>query len=492
MEENMQYVYVPVTPKKPDAFRSGKREFIFGALILLFGWLLVNSIYFGGFNLGAAIALWGIILLSTGYLLLQGHKLTVYTGTLLVLCLVICGSFPRSDDGFVKFIMVCFLIMGVNLSLCLIAGQNRRSPKGISSLLDVPRTVFTLAISKADPALRGLFQGLRNSGAAGKKGGAIALGLVVAVPVLLILIPLLTSADAAFDALLSKLPKLKAEELIVTIIFGTALALYFYVRGTALQHTPKSEPAQRKDKGIPALTVNTVLIAVAVVYLAYLFSQLAYFSGGFSGILPEGYTVAQYARRGFFELAWLCAINLLIIALAIGLVKGKTPGFTKGICLFIGIVTVFLAASASAKMFLYIDSFGLTRLRVLTQVVILWLGLVTVLVCVWLFVPRLGYMKVTLILALVMGAVVAWADVDTVVARYNVNAYQTGKLETVDVIYLDELGHGAVPYIAQLTDDRDPEVAKTAQNALEHGYYTIHNFRDWNYVNHIAEKYYKE
>lgn len=482
----------PVTLNKPEAFPVGKGEFIFGALILLLGWLLVNSVWFGGFNLGAAIALWGIIAVSAGYLMHRGHKLTVYTGILLGLDLVICASFARSDDGFVKFVMVCFLIISVNLSLCLMAGQNRHSAKGITSLLDAGRSAFALGIGKVSPAMGGLFRGLRNSGSVGKKGSAIVLGLVIAFPVLLILIPLLIRADAAFDALLAKLPEVKLEDIIVTVGFGTLLAVFFYVRGTALHSAKKESPVTKKAKGIPALTVNTVLIAVGVVYAAYLLSQLAYFSGGFSGILPEDYTVAQYARRGFFELAWLCAINLGIIALAVGLVRGEAPKFTRLLCLFVGVVTVFLAASASAKMFLYIDSFGLTRLRVLTQVVIFWLGLTTVLMCIWLFVPKLSYMKAALILALVMGAAVAWADVDTVVARYNVNAYQTGKLETVDVYYLVDLGHGAVPYIAQLLDDANPKVANSAKNALRGWYVPQDDFRGWNYVNHIAKMYYTD
>lgn len=490
--ESQYHRYEPIEqPSRRKAFPAGKKEFIFGALILLLGWLFLNSIWFGGFNLGAAVSLGGIVLLSMIYLLTKGHKLTVYSGILLALSLVICGSFARSDDSFVKFIMICFLIISVNLSLCITAGQNRRTGSGITSLLDIFRTVFRLSIGKLGASLRGLFQGLRSSGSAGKKSGAVILGLAIALPVLLILIPLLTKADAAFDALLSKLPELKFEEIFVTLFFGTAFAVFFYVRATALSGAAKAEPVQSKGRGINPLTVNTVLIAVCVVYIAYLFSQLAYFSGGFSGILPEDYTVAQYARRGFFELAWLCAINLLIIALAVGLVRGSAPKFTRFLCLFIGIATVFLALSASAKMFMYIESFGLTRLRVLTQVIIFWLGLSTVVVCLWLFIPKLPYMKVALVLALVIGATVAWADVDTVVARYNVTAYQTGRLETVDVSYLEDLGHGAVPYIAQLKEDSDPEVAQAATDALAGEYYYANEkLRGWNYVNQIAETYF--
>jgi hypothetical protein len=169
---------------------------------------------------------------------------------------------------------------------------------------------------------------------------------------------------------------------------------------------------------------------------------------------------------------------------------GPAPLSTRILCAFIGVVTVFLVCTASAKMFLYIGSFGLTRLRVLTQVIMVFLGITTVLVAVWLFVPRLPYMKAVLLCALILGCAVSWADVDTVVAAYNVNAYQNGQLETVDLPYLKTQGESAVPYIAQLAGDADPEIAEDAAEFLVWGYYEgCQDFRDWNYVNHIAAQY---
>ena len=129
--------------------------------------------------------------------------------------------------------------------------------------------------------------------------------------------------------------------------------------------------------------------------------------------------------------------------------------------------------------------------RVLTQVIIFFLGITTIFVCIWLFVPKLPYMKAVLIAALVMGAVVAWADVDTVVARYNVNAYRSGQLESVDIWYLNELGDGAVPYIALLKEDSDPNVAASARSILTHtNFEEAEDFRGWNYVNHTAKDYF--
>ena len=490
MEEQQNYPF-PETPQRPF-FPTGKREFIFLLLILLTSWLLCNSVFYAGLNLGFAIFAGCAILFSTGYLIWRGHKLQVYSALLLVLSLVISASFARGGDAFVKFILFLFLILGSNLGLCLLAGQNGRSTGGITSLLDVFRTVFMLALGRCPKVFRGLRRGVEESGTLGRKGSAVGIGLVVSIPLLAIVIPLLVSADAAFEGVLELLPDWDLAEILISIIFGTALAGFFYCRGVALHHTPKGAAADRSRRGVSALTINTILVMIGIVYLAYLLSQLAYFSGGFAGILPEGYTTAEYARRGFFEMAWLCAINLAVMSLAVGLVtKEKTaPLFTRLLCLFLGLVTLFLVASASAKMFLYIGSFGLTRLRLLTQVIIFFLGITTVVVSLWLFVPKLAYMRVVLIAALVMGAAVAWADVDTVVARHNVNGYLEGRYVRIDVSYLDELGNGAVPYIAQLIDDPDPIISEKAKNALPNpAQANWDDFRDWNYANYIANKY---
>lgn len=482
---------VPQLPPRPF-FPVCAREIRFAGITLLTALSLCNFVIFGGFNLGFAIAAVACILCQAVYLLASGNKLTGYSGALLTLSIVIAASFARSDDGFVKFVMLCFLAVSGNLGLCLLAGQNRRDPSRAGSLADAGYTVFCLGVGKLPEATRGLRMAFHKSGPVGRKGGAVVLGLVIALPVLAVLIPLLIHADAAFAGLVARLPVFDFKELAYTLLFGTGAAWFQYTRGAALRHNPKRAPAVRNPgKGLSAITVGTVLGAVCSVYFVYLVSQLAYFVGGFAGILPEAYTAAEYARRGFFEMAWLCAINLGIMTLSMRLVrKEKEPPFgVRLLCLFIGIVTLFLVAAASAKMLLYIRSFGLTRLRVLTEVIMLWLGLTTFLVTIWLFYPKLPYMKLVLLAALLIGGAVSWADVDTQVARYNVTAYQAGKLETVDVWYLNTLSDGVVPYLQSLTQDDDPDIAAHAQYALElRGAYVAPDFRGWNYVNQEAKE----
>lgn len=490
---NMPWQWPEEAPAEPSlVLPAARKEGIYAAFILVWGLLICNSMIYGGLNLGFAIGAAAAIVTSAGYLIYSGCKPTAYSVALVALSLVIAASFARSDDSFIKFVMFLFLLAGVNLGLCLLAGKNRRNPGGVRSLADGFYAAFSLGLGKLPAAFRGMKLALANGGAAGRKGGAVALGLVIALPVLGILIPLLSKADAAFSGLLERLPAFDLGELLLTLLFGGALAAVLYTRGAALCREPKAPPKEpAKRVGMNCLTVNTILIAVDLVYAVYLASQLAYFVGGFAGILPEGFTAAAYARRGFFEMAWLCAINLAVMALAVALTgkTGPAPLGTRLLCLFIGVFTLFLTASASAKMFLYIHAYGLTRLRVLTEVIMVWLGLSTLFVTVWLFVPKLPYMKAVMLSALLIGGVVAWADVDTVVARYNVTAYQSGRLESIDLDHLSGLSSGAVPYIAQLTQDSDPAVARQAQQILQNWYLPEDSgLRGWNYAGESARE----
>lgn len=478
-------------PPEVPPFPVGRQEL--GLLILAVGCglLLSNTVLFYGFNLGFAVAVILTIVCTVAYLTATGCRLDGYNGALLGLSVVIAAGFARSDDGFVKFVMSGFLFLSVDLGLCLLAKQERRDAGRLGSLLDAPRSLLIMGVGQMSPAFRGVVASLKRGGPAVRKGGAVLLGLLLALPLLMVVIPLLISADAAFDGLVGLLPEFDLAEIIGTVIFGAVAAVVVFTRGVALRHKEKAAAAsQEQVRSLSRLTVDTVLISVGLVYIAYLISQLAYFVGGFSGILPEEFTLAEYARRGFFEMSWLCAIDLTVMAVAVGLVKkkdGKTPLSTRLLCLFIGLVTVFLVSTASAKMFLYIGSYGLTRLRVLTEVIMIFLGLSTVVVCLWLFLPKLRYMKVIVLLALVMGATVFWVDVDTVVAAYNVSAYQSGKLSSIDMDHLSELGGGAMPYVARLTEDPDVDVAARAKGILRrHDRSDDDDLRGWNYSHWYA------
>lgn len=480
----------PQPPVKPS-FGTGRREMRLFAVIAVISVLMADVTLYGGLNLGFALTAATGIVVTAGYLLHSGARLSGYSGSLLALSLLICGSFARSNDGFMKFVMLLFLLISANLGLCLLAGQNRRDPGGIGSLLDAPRALFSLGIGRMGEAMRGLNLARKELGTSGRNRTAVLTGVAVAVPVVAILISLLVSADAAFEGMLALVPRIDLMEPVLSLIIGGGLACVLYARGVALVREGKAPVPKKERRGVNPLTVNTVLIAVCAVYLVYLVSQLAYFSGGFSGILPEAYTMAEYARRGFFEMAWLCAMDLGLMTAAVALAKpqsGRAPRSTRVLCLLIGLVTLIFVTTASAKMWMYIGAYGMTRLRVLTEVIMIFLVLTTAMVSIWLFVPKLAYMKGILLAGLLLGGAVAWMDVDTAVAAYNVHAYQTGALESVDVAYLASLSNGAVPYLAELTEAADPQIARQARQCLENRSNDCTDIRAWTIAGALADR----
>ena len=157
-----------------------------------------------------------------------------------------------------------------------------------------------------------------------------------------------------------------------------------------------------------------------------------------------------------------------MVIIAIGQVRRepKTPWLTKALCLFILVFSLVLAVCSASKMGMYIGAYGLTRLRVLTSVFMVCVAVALVCVAIWILAPRFPYMQIVVLAVLAVGCFTGWMDVDTQVARYNVDAYLSGQLTTVDVDHLGGLSEGAVPQLARLLEAPDPQVQAEARAAL--------------------------
>ena len=481
MEQQPVYAFPPRAPKA--VFPTGKGELAFALWTLFFSLTTINGLLFGGAQLLFGLSMLALLGGTAFYLRRRGHRFGWYESTLLILCGLLATGYFISSDSYMGDWAFLILLTIPAMAFCIAAVQNRRNPGGILSLLDAGRATYALGFGSLGATGRGFREAFRRSGRIGRTTGAIATGLLISVPVLAVMIGELVSADAAFEGLLDLLPEFNLDESITTGILGVCLAIGLYARGVALHHGPKPRTGAKSLGGFNVLTVNTILFAVSGLYLVYLGSQLAYVVGGFSGILPEDFTLAEYARRGFFEMSRLCALNLTIMALGVGLTRKdeKSPLMTRLLALFIGLMTLFFVTAASAKMIMYIRSYGLTWSRVTTEAFMLWLAITTVLVSIWLFRASLPYMKLSMVVGLALVAVLFIGDVDARVAQYNVRAYQSGRLETVDVEYLRTLSDGAIPYLEELTRDADEKVAKDAINTLRY-YYSMEDadWRHWN------------
>ncbi|MFH7599701.1 DUF4173 domain-containing protein [Streptomyces racemochromogenes] len=211
-------------------------------------------------------------------------------------------------------------------------------------------------------------------------------GVVAAAALLLVFGALFASADAAFADLLGGLvPDVPVGEgplRILLFLAGTVLALAA-ARSAAAPHrwdAVKSRPGTARSRlewSLPLILLNLLFAGFNAVQLAVLF-------GGYDKVLEStGLTHAEYARQGFWQLLWATLFVLAVIALALRWAPRGTAGDRRLVRAVLGtlcLLTLVVVASAVRRMDLYVEAYGLTRLRLSVVAAELWLGLVIVLV----------------------------------------------------------------------------------------------------------------
>lgn len=299
-----------------------------------------------------------------------------------------------------------------------------------------------------------------------KKAGGVMLKVLIGL--CLTLIPTLIIAsqlsyDADFSALLSRIFSFEPVEIfshVGSILLGIPVGMYLYGayhasvnrRQDALTATA-CRKAATKLRIAPAVTVVTAVLPILFLYVLFFISQWKYYLSGFTGVLPQDYTYAEYAREGFFQLCFVCFLNLVILALISLFLRRREqtpPRLLRILSLVLAVFTLILIATALSKMALYIRMYGLTPKRVYATWGMLVLTALFLLIIVKQFVRRLQIVACSLVTAVVMFSALSLSGIDSLIASYNVRQYQAGNLVTVDISSFDRLGEAAVPAVADL------------------------------------------
>lgn len=442
-----------------------KRTAVTASLLAVFSILIADAVFWSRLGLEASLGLLGVALLSL-LVLLPHRRLTLYSAFLFVSTCALSVSLFVSDQRSVKTIAV-FAILFLYTLFLLDFMKIRRHPSGTwQSLWDWFYTAFALSFGRIAHGMRTLFSRKSDND---RRFGGVLLGVALALPVLLILLVLLMSADAAFEGLIGDITVGSVLKFFVSVFFGVGLFFLLFGRLAALPQTERTPASPRERKGIDNTVIITFLSLIHALYAAYLFSQLAYFFNAFSGLLGDGFTVAEYARRGFFEMSAVCSINLLILGAAAVLCRkkdGKRSKILTSLLTGLGFFSLLFIAISLSKMILYIQTFGLTHLRLYTSLFMVVMAVLVISILLRLYLPRIPYFKMAICTATILLTLLCYADADRLVAGYNVTAYQNGKLETIDVQALRLDSDAVIPYLKSLTSNKDPEVARQAKALL--------------------------
>lgn len=460
--------YYPAAPR-PTYFPTGKRERVYALFLLLASLMTADAYLWGGFGIAATVSTVFLASVSACYLLRGGKRWSVYGIFCFAAFLACAVQFTFSDDTEFNLLALADMVLLAAVAMLERADLRQYHDGSFRSIADLCYMIFALTFGKLGQAFYTLFHSEKSGEK--RKLGSVLLGILIALPVLAVVIPLLASSDAAFSAMLEHWLSFDyIGEAFIVLIFGLALFLLLFGRLVSLPHVRRSDPPCSSGSGLEPTVVIAFLGAIAAVYVLYLFSQLAYFFNAFSGLLPEKFTVAEYARRGFFEMTLISAFNLGILLLSYLICRkkdGRTPMAVRVLSLFLCLFSLVLSVTVLSKLRLYIGSFGMTRLRIVTSVFTVFLIAVFLSVAVRLFVKKMPYMKVALVVGTALLLVCGFVGTDRTIARYNIDAYLSGELETIDMQALRRLPSDAiVGDVLRLLDVPDAEVVQEAKELL--------------------------
>jgi len=454
------------------------KDSAFAGAMLVCGFLLFNLILYADMP-GAGVTVFALVLIAVTWIYLAKSGYRQNGRSLVALTLTVLASlqfliFAEVFIGFLTFVLTAMLFV-----YWVMVTTGRSIQEGLSATFvgDVVQQGFIVPFCNFGTAVVALARRFKESNYSGIL--LAGLGILLFFPLLAAVVSLLISADLAFETFLTgAFESLRIEKIMPYVwqfILGIPVALYLFglIFGNSTGRFTRSitiESLQRGTQAIriaPRVMIYSALSAFCLIYTLFFIVQGAYLFSGFLERLPEAYTYAEYARRGFFELCAVAGINLVVLAIASLLIRrdlDEEPRELRIATSAIALFTVLLIATALSKMALYINTYGLTVLRVYTSWFMVLLLLIFVTILIRQFI-RFNAARIIIVGFVVLFFILAFGNVDGVVASHNIALYETalahGEQERIDIDALAELSDGAVEpmyaWYQRLSEDKENE-----------------------------------
>lgn len=455
-----------VVSKDIEEINFSLKDCIFAWIAFFAGYLVCRAIPvvdnpFGGFLfITALFVVTAVVLIMKGFKLNFSSVLSGSMAIILSMSLALWGDrVLGSWSFFFSAVLYTFFVYSLTGNSLDGIGSNFLACDFFKALIILPFRSF-------GDVFRAAFSNKSNGGL--KAVGKIVLGVAIAIIPTAIVIVLL-SYDSDFSELITKIFKFDIGSIIShigSVIAGVPIGMYIF--GLFSSSINKKCESTVTKEGIesagvacrfaPVITVLAATLPILFVYCVFFMSQLKYYISGFTGILPEEFSYAEYAKEGFFQLCAVSAINLVIIIATSLFIKRKTkksPVALKLISCCFTVATLVLISTAIAKMVMYIETYGLTRKRVFSSVFMIALAFVFIFIAIKQFAFKFKVVPLSLAVCTVLFGTLALSNVNGIIVEYNVNRYLDGTLSTVDINATEELGYSAVEKLAELAEWMD-------------------------------------
>ena len=429
----------------------------FGPATLLYALLYTFCMY----KNGSGITFLLFIAASIAYLHFALPKLglTVKKGSrfYFVSMLFLSVSTFCTDDGRIIFFnktMIFFLVMSLLLHQFFDTSEWKLG-KYLSSILELIFCSISELVSPFDDAIA-YYKKSENKN---KNVWYVALGLIISVPILVIVLFLLSGADAVFREVTNSILENVNVGNVFNIIFRISFMFFAtYLLIAFLCRKSIKEDVKDKRNGEPVLAI-TITSLLTIIYLFFSGIQIIYlFLGQMQ--LPEGYTYAEYAREGFFQLLAVSVLNLIIVLICMSFFKESR--ILKVILTLMSVCTFIMIASSALRMIIYIRYYYMTFLRifVLWSLVVLFLLFAGIVISI--YKERFPLFRYSMTVVTVLYIILSFSHPDYIIASVNLaNAPQSIEgmsRKSNNSLFLTDEAYNDFEYLSFLSADAAPAI----------------------------------
>jgi hypothetical protein len=466
----------------------------YGLAALIVAWLI--DLLFWQTPPGVSLFIWAVCAVAAGFILarLDGVHSSPWSYPVAAAILVFSGVVGARTELFTRFLSFAMALGG----LMLLAATFRSGNWVAYRTWDYVPAFFRLLgasltrpaeVLKREPASGGMPTAGQLSWRKGWGGARrVLVGLLLSLPVLAVFGTLLSSADPVFSNQLSNFLSAfdisRLGEYIFRLFYILVLAFIFsgvYLHAVRPEHEePRSDLAEGKFWLKPFLgwvEAGVVLALVDVMFAFFVGIQFWYFFGGQANISTAGFTYADYARRGFFELVAVAVISLLLYLGLATITRRETPFQKRGfavLSVFLMAMVLVMLVSAFQRLQLYENAYGFTALRMYTHIFMIWLGLLMAAAVVFELLSRRQHFGLALLLTVVgFGLTFGFYNIENAIVHQNVARARTAQViptlsgsqsTALDTAYLASLSSDAVP--ALVDEFRRPDQPAPIHDAL--------------------------
>lgn len=414
-------------------------------------------------NKNAKILILPIILLSSTYFFYNNKFLNIlnlFVIPILILILIL--------ELFEKDLEMCFLIENIN------------------------EIIFT-PISYLDITIEKIKEFFDMKIHIRRENNNILKAILVAIPVVMFVIILLSTADDIFGNIFINIienitlffENFNFVGIIGRIILVICIFLYlssFFDNLVCRYEVSKADECE-KFNNEDNTTVKIILGALNIIYIVFCFIQI---KSLFMKVDIENYS--SYARKGFFQLMIVSLINFVMILIAKNYVKSKNNKFVNIMSIIMIICTFIILVSAGYRMYLYENAYGYTLLRLLVYITLFTETILLVPTIIYVIDKPINLKKSYFVIIMIVYVGINFLNLDNIIAENNVDRYfKTGKL---DVYYLkNETGTDAIKQLKRIVENDLPnEESREIQEKIKEYIIEVQNniietpmdFRDFN------------